>query len=744
MIVYVNTSGTAISVQPSPVYQGSSLSGALYFVAPFPTTNAVSVAFTLPNGDATKVYPMTSVAELPGVMDGLGDEFSVWEWQVDDALITTHAGTVTAQFAVTYNGKPVTTAAINFTVQEGVFPLPPDEPSADEWQTLINLYGKLSGRVTALEDREQQKVLVDFTVDDTTGKGIKYYSDGSTAMVQFPTGGEAPSGASGLLKIMSFTSDSWVESDSGVYELAFGAQQTGFANSDYVAMSGINGSATYEAGTETTASEREGLFTLADSIFQGSDGSMLLTANAPYAGRVAVIGGDITLGQTVTDAAYDLTTHILTISFANGSKKQIPFETNVSQFNNDAGYQTAAEVQAAVSSEESARKAADEQLQSQITQNTGNISTLETGLDEANTAIDGLRADIDSKEHFRGYYATTAEVLAITDPSSGDYAYNAQTGTKWVYGLISADTYEWVDTHVEVPDQVTPKSTTTPLMDGTAAVGAENAYAAGDHRHPTDTTRAAASALNEHVADKNNPHEVTPAQIGAQPAGNYVTVENDAAVYDYSGTLQTLSALASAVLAAHPKVLRVSYTSIPTSLITPPTGLNYGNAFYLFRVLARQSMVSSTSTLAVIEVTFENVSTSTTGIRPVGYIRQGKGGSLSTWWWSGWTSDEFQEKLVSGTNIKTVNGASLLGSGNIVINTEVTKYAYTTTTDDWTAQTGGKYTYTISANTHGVGIYPVVTVFNNGAEVSLGVSVDSSGNVTLTSTTADYFEIIIV
>lgn len=227
-------------------------------------------------------------------------------------------------------------------------------------------------------------------------------------------------------------------------------------------------------------------------------------------------------------------------------------------------------------------------------------------------------------------------------------------------------------------------------------------------------------------------------------AGSFVTVENDAAVYDYSGTLQTLSALASAVLAAHPKVLRVSYTSIPTSLITPPTGLNYGNAFYLFRVLARQSIVGSTSTLAVIEVTFENVSTSTTGIRPVGYIRQGKGGSLSTWWWSGWTSDEFQEKLVSGTNIKTVNGASLLGSGNIVINTEVTKYAYTTTTDDWTAQTGGKYTYTISANTHGVGIYPVVTVFNNGAEVSLGVSVDSSGNVTLTSTTADYFEIIIV
>lgn len=38
-------------------------------------------------------------------------------------------------------------------------------------------------------------------------------------------------------------------------------------------------------------------------------------------------------------------------------------------------------------------------------------------------------------------------------------------------------------------------STTTPLMDGTASVGTETAFARGDHRHPTDTSRAAASDL---------------------------------------------------------------------------------------------------------------------------------------------------------------------------------------------------------------------------------------------------------
>lgn len=38
-------------------------------------------------------------------------------------------------------------------------------------------------------------------------------------------------------------------------------------------------------------------------------------------------------------------------------------------------------------------------------------------------------------------------------------------------------------------------STTTPLMDGTASTGTEKAFARGDHRHPTDTSRAAASDL---------------------------------------------------------------------------------------------------------------------------------------------------------------------------------------------------------------------------------------------------------
>lgn len=45
-------------------------------------------------------------------------------------------------------------------------------------------------------------------------------------------------------------------------------------------------------------------------------------------------------------------------------------------------------------------------------------------------------------------------------------------------------------TSADVPEGAAA-STSTPLMDGIAAVGTETAFARGDHRHPTDTSRAA-------------------------------------------------------------------------------------------------------------------------------------------------------------------------------------------------------------------------------------------------------------
>lgn len=80
-------------------------------------------------------------------------------------------------------------------------------------------------------------------------------------------------------------------------------------------------------------------------------------------------------------------------------------------------------------------------------------------------------------------------------------------------------------------------STSTPLADGTASAGSSAAYARGDHRHPTDNTRAAASdltALAQTVAGK----------LSAAGATRSVTAEDSGGTetYKFAGTGETTDA----------------------------------------------------------------------------------------------------------------------------------------------------------------------------------------------------------
>lgn len=110
--------------------------------------------------------------------------------------------------------------------------------------------------------------------------------------------------------------------------------------------------------------------------------------------------------------------------------------------------------------------------------------------------IEGIQEDIKNEAHFRGYLSTNAKIRALQG-TPNDYAYSAESGTKWIYDAENC----WQDTGKIVPDQLTPASDTSPLIDGVASVGSEQAYARGDHRHPTDTTRASVTDLNKLRAD---------------------------------------------------------------------------------------------------------------------------------------------------------------------------------------------------------------------------------------------------
>lgn len=113
--------------------------------------------------------------------------------------------------------------------------------------------------------------------------------------------------------------------------------------------------------------------------------------------------------------------------------------------------------------------------------------------------VEGIQAQINEEAHFRGYFSTNAKIQAL-EATPNDFAYSAESGTRWIYEAVDG----WKDTGSHVPDQLTPASDTLPLINGTASKGSENAYARGDHRHPTDTTRLGVAEFNEFKIELEN------------------------------------------------------------------------------------------------------------------------------------------------------------------------------------------------------------------------------------------------
>jgi hypothetical protein len=119
------------------------------------------------------------------------------------------------------------------------------------------------------------------------------------------------------------------------------------------------------------------------------------------------------------------------------------------------------------------------------------VSHLHDVSDAMSTDIEGILQRMNEEAHFRGYVSTNAKIQAM-EGTPNDFAYSAESGTKWVYD----ERYGWQDTGSPVPDQLTPASDATPLMSGVATAGTATEYARGDHRHPTDTTRVGFDEFN--------------------------------------------------------------------------------------------------------------------------------------------------------------------------------------------------------------------------------------------------------
>jgi len=125
--------------------------------------------------------------------------------------------------------------------------------------------------------------------------------------------------------------------------------------------------------------------------------------------------------------------------------------------------------------------------------------------------VDGLQSALDSKavsghDHNDTYYTETEVDTLLSGKANSSHTHTIANITN-LQTTLDGKANTSHGTHVSY-------STTTPVMDGTASVGTASTVARSDHKHPTDTSRAAQTSLDSHTSNKSNPHGVTLAQLG--------------------------------------------------------------------------------------------------------------------------------------------------------------------------------------------------------------------------------------
>ena len=314
------------------------------------------------------------------------------------------------------------------------------------------------------------------------------------------------------------------------------------------------------------------------------------------------------------------------------------------------------------------------------------LAELEEQVSANTTAIEGIQQEITGKEHFRGYFATNAEIQELT-ATNGDFAFSAESGTKWAY-----NNNVWTDTEKAVPDKTVEKSTTVPLMDGTATIGSSNKYAAADHIHPTDTTRASQSDLTAletqvqanttAIGNKANQSDLNALSNGLSEKANSADLATVATSGSYNDLkhkplIPDTRNLATKSEVDAVKAYYIDFETLTTQGITDanwdgivaainahrPIYAGLGNRYYTAECLYQDgsNIIRMTASDELNHFFYmftkrgTNDYTMTYEVRP--YVTEVEKHN--------WSAK--QDALVSGTNIKTINGKSLLGEGNITI-----------------------------------------------------------------------------
>lgn len=187
----------------------------------------------------------------------------------------------------------LTSVQAGFTVDNTIAVVSHNPLTPTEVDTINAELAAISKRVLVIESKVTNTVVVDFSVNEETGVATIIYNNGTTKTVQLPFETVDAVYQTGLVTVLNFTADSWEGDINSGYILAFGAAQTGQSDKNFIVQLCAKGTESYKTGSETTASAKQGDYTRADTVFKGSDGSLLLYSNAKYGGSIVVIGGEL-------------------------------------------------------------------------------------------------------------------------------------------------------------------------------------------------------------------------------------------------------------------------------------------------------------------------------------------------------------------------------------------------------------------------------------------------------------------
>ena len=222
---------------------------------------------------------------------------------------------------------------------------------------------------------------------------------------------------------------------------------------------------------------------------------------APYALTTSIPGASSTLPVMDGTAAVGTGT-----TWAKADHVH-PSDTSRYAATNPSGYQTAAQVSASIS-------AAAYTLPTASTTVLGGVKVDGSTITIASGVISSAGGGGPSPSGAAPVMDGTAAAGSLTTYSRGDHVHPSDTSR---YAATNPSGYQ---TAAQVTAALPVVTTTTPAMNGTAAIGSSGKWADGAHVHPTDTSRApVAGVTNGSAASAGQVGEILTATASAVAAG---------------------------------------------------------------------------------------------------------------------------------------------------------------------------------------------------------------------------------